>query len=412
MWNRADLKANAKKIFFGNYWKAVLVTLILTIILGGATNTITRRISNNQSTDWSIDQDFSGVSSYDEWSNDEILNIGNSSLYGSEYQTYLRIYNRLKNIPGSVWAMLGIAVAVGIVVGLLISIFLVAPLQVGCYRWYILNRTSNPPMGELLNSFRNGYFNTAKIMFCKGLYTTLWSLLFIIPGIIKAYEYSMIPYLLAENPNMSKQEGLFFIVDLQLAPRHHGGGRVKEEGGGVGRHGNGDGVGPQHGPAPEGGHHDRLGIGHAHADHVRIRGHFGVIPGDAVMVGVAHHHHADAGGLGLFDGLFHPKAAGQLPHHLVRVDHRGDRGLKHHLGPGLRIHHAKADLLVVAHQALQAMGFDAVQVRAQQHIGHLLALLFGKAVFREQVPAKVQRRLVVYRYVSHRTISPLKFVPK
>ena len=91
MWNRADLKANAKKIFFGNYWKAVLVTLILTIILGGATNTITRRISNNQSTDWSIDQDFSGVSSYDEWSNDEILNIGNSSLYGSEYQTYLRI---------------------------------------------------------------------------------------------------------------------------------------------------------------------------------------------------------------------------------------------------------------------------------------------------------------------------------
>ena len=84
-------------------------------------------------------------------------------MYGSEYQTYLRIYNRLKNIPGSVWAMLGIAVAVGIVVGLLISIFLVAPLQVGCYRWYILNRTSNPPMGELLNSFRNGSFNTAKL---------------------------------------------------------------------------------------------------------------------------------------------------------------------------------------------------------------------------------------------------------
>jgi hypothetical protein len=60
MWNRADLKANAKKIFFGNYWKAVLVTLILTIILGGATNTITRRISNNQSTDWSSELESSG----------------------------------------------------------------------------------------------------------------------------------------------------------------------------------------------------------------------------------------------------------------------------------------------------------------------------------------------------------------
>ncbi len=214
MWNRAELKANAKKILFGNYWKAVLVTLILTIILGGATNTITRRISNNQSTDWSIDQDFSGVSSYDEWSNDEILNIGNSSLYGSEYQELINLYRQLTNIPGEVWALIGVAVAIGTIIGLLVSIFLIAPLHVGCYRWYILNRTSNPPMGELLNSFRNGYFNTAKIMFCKGLYTTLWSLLFIIPGIIKAYEYSMIPYLLAENPNMSKQEA--FAISKEL----------------------------------------------------------------------------------------------------------------------------------------------------------------------------------------------------
>ena len=43
-------------------------------------------------------------------------------------------------------------------------------------------------------------------MFFRGLYTFLWSLLFIIPGIIKAYEYRLIPYLLAENPNMDMQE--------------------------------------------------------------------------------------------------------------------------------------------------------------------------------------------------------------
>ena len=38
--------------------------------------------------------------------------------------------------------------------------------------------------------------------------------MFIIPGIIKAYEYSMIPYLLAENPNMSKQEA--FAISKEL----------------------------------------------------------------------------------------------------------------------------------------------------------------------------------------------------
>ena len=39
----------------------------------------------------------------------------------------------------------------------------------------------------------------------KDLFTFLWTLLFIIPGIIKGYEYAVIPYLLAENL-MSRQD--------------------------------------------------------------------------------------------------------------------------------------------------------------------------------------------------------------
>ena len=35
-----------------------------------------------------------------------------------------------------------------------------------------------------------------------GLYTFLWSLLFVIPGIIKSYSYSMTPFIMAENPGM------------------------------------------------------------------------------------------------------------------------------------------------------------------------------------------------------------------
>ena len=43
-------------------------------------------------------------------------------------------------------------------------------------------------------------------MFWKDLFTFLWSLLFVIPGIVKSYEYMMIPYLLAENPDMSRED--------------------------------------------------------------------------------------------------------------------------------------------------------------------------------------------------------------
>ena len=42
----------------------------------------------------------------------------------------------------------------------------------------------------------------------------MWSLLFIIPGVIKGYEYRMIPYLLAENPALSKKEA--FALSKQM----------------------------------------------------------------------------------------------------------------------------------------------------------------------------------------------------
>lgn len=43
-------------------------------------------------------------------------------------------------------------------------------------------------------------------IFLKQLFTFLWCLLLIVPGIVKAYEYMMVPYLLAENPDMSREE--------------------------------------------------------------------------------------------------------------------------------------------------------------------------------------------------------------
>ena len=92
--------------------------------------------------------------------------------------------------------------------GLALAFLVFAQLEVGCKRWLIKNRTVNPQFSEMTEGFRNGYLNIAKTMFLKSLYTSLWSLLFIIPGIVKMYEYRMIPYLLAENPNMSSSEAL------------------------------------------------------------------------------------------------------------------------------------------------------------------------------------------------------------
>ena len=40
----------------------------------------------------------------------------------------------------------------------------------------------------------------------RDVFTFLWSCLFVIPGIIKMYEYRMIPYIISENPDISYSE--------------------------------------------------------------------------------------------------------------------------------------------------------------------------------------------------------------
>ena len=54
------------------------------------------------------------------------------------------------------------------------------------------------------NRFGDGFV----MNFLIGLFTALWTLLFVIPGIIKSFSYSMTPYVLAEHPEMSATEAI------------------------------------------------------------------------------------------------------------------------------------------------------------------------------------------------------------
>ena len=48
----------------------------------------------------------------------------------------------------------------------------------------------------------------------RGLYTFLWSLLFIIPGIIKSLSYSMTPFIMAEHPELTPSEAISYSQEL------------------------------------------------------------------------------------------------------------------------------------------------------------------------------------------------------
>ena len=56
--------------------------------------------------------------------------------------------------------------------------------------------------------------------FLRGLYTILWSFLFIVPGIVKSYAYAMTPFIMAENPEMSASEAI--TASKELMDGHKG----------------------------------------------------------------------------------------------------------------------------------------------------------------------------------------------
>ena len=55
-------------------------------------------------------------------------------------------------------------------------------------------------------------------IFLRSVYTTLWSLLLVIPGIVKSYSYSMTPFILAEHPNLPASQAI--DISAQMMEGH------------------------------------------------------------------------------------------------------------------------------------------------------------------------------------------------
>ena len=170
MWDRKELKTKGKVAFKKNYWPCVLVALILSILTVGSTSTSSSRIQSQTSS------------------------LSNVHLTVSERSA-------------AVMAVIA-AVAVIVVIAILITIFIINPLIVGAYRFFVRNSVEEKASAGLIASaYKDGNFGKIFVtMFLRDLFRALWTLLFIIPGIVKSYSYRMVPYLLADHPEMSATE--------------------------------------------------------------------------------------------------------------------------------------------------------------------------------------------------------------
>lgn len=176
MWTRAELKDNAKKFFKFNYWKMVLVAFIMTMIGGG---------SGGFSAGYPTrDTDSFGIS---------YMSPSEAAGFLTGFMTVLFVV---------------------VIISLALSLFVFNPLVIGAQRFFVVSHYQKAELNELGFAFTHSYLNIVKTMFLMNLYVFLWSLLLIIPGIIKSYEYRMIPYILAENPDIDSKQA--FAMSKQM----------------------------------------------------------------------------------------------------------------------------------------------------------------------------------------------------
>ena len=63
--------------------------------------------------------------------------------------------------------------------------------------------------GEIVYAFNGGrYLKIVGTMLLRSVFIFLWSLLFIIPGVIRFYDYYLVSYIMADDPQISAMDAL------------------------------------------------------------------------------------------------------------------------------------------------------------------------------------------------------------
>lgn len=241
MFDRPNIKQRAKDDLKGHYWIAFAVSIIVGLLTGqgGGFN-----INLNFNTDLL-------ANSYDYGYN---YGYGYANGYSLGEEILTEIESLFSSAVGIVVALVVlIMMAVALAFSLVLTYFVIGPIEVGSARFFINLTRGEANFKDLLYGFQHNYRNVCKVMFRRYIYLFLWGLLALIPvfclimgaiismiggfagvvllmfglltllpalvpAMVKGYEYALIPYLLAEFSDMQLQET--FAATKQLTKGH------------------------------------------------------------------------------------------------------------------------------------------------------------------------------------------------
>ena len=170
MWTRKELKDTAKAGLKRSYWKSVIVGFLVTLITAGTA-------------------------------------AGTGSGAGSE--TITNVFTTMS--AGEILLALGVllsAVVMTLFVSALFRAMVYNPVKVGVANFFLDGVKNTAEWKSLAVGFTPKWFANVWALFLRDLFVVLWSLLLVIPGIVKSYEYRLVEYVMAENPGMAATEAL------------------------------------------------------------------------------------------------------------------------------------------------------------------------------------------------------------
>lgn len=233
MWKRKELKAKAKQVVKNNYWTAIVVCFLIALLTGEFGTSVIgiwqkddsmdpNYIVNNEKIITNSTIDESKISEqnkkvlWDEKQIRETLDNTQSKIFeiidanlnnATKSQKYIfKIWDAVTSFNLN-QMKIGIILCIAAILAFCFTIFIADPLIVGGKRYFLKARSrKNTSAGIIVEVFKDkNWMNVAITMFLRNVYNLLWYLT-IIGGIIKTYEYRMIPYILAENPKIKRKE--------------------------------------------------------------------------------------------------------------------------------------------------------------------------------------------------------------
>ena len=184
--DRKSIKERGKSAFRANYWAAVIVALVLTIVMGIAAGG---------------GYSFAGTAGTAGTMNEEEI--------AQITQEFVDDYNSMSEVlQGYIAAFTIKAIFAMAILSFLVKVFLVNPIQVGCYRFFRKNAIDQTTGAGTIGEGFGNYGHTFVTLLLRDVFLTLWTLLFIIPGFVMSYAYALVPYIIKDNPELSATEAI------------------------------------------------------------------------------------------------------------------------------------------------------------------------------------------------------------